>query len=345
MEDRPPQNQDSQQPEPSSSAPGRLRVFKIIVGILLVIGVSVALYNVVKIAYVDSGISRFYPHRRVNLDGRDGASTSPAAREVPGKPPFRVAVAPIVSPERSIEMYQGFVEYIAEKLGRNPVSTFQPTYSETNDMVRYRRCDIGIVCTYPFIRGEKEFGMQALVVPQVKGETTYRCVILVPRTSQAKTIMDLRGKRFASADVISTTGWLYPAILLMEKGENPNHFFGEHIITHSHDRSLQAVAEGFVDGAAVHGLVYDRMSKENPSMLEKVRVLTQSPPFGIPPIVVNPDINPELRREALAVLLDMHNDEQGKKILETLQIERFVIPEKGIFDSIRAEVSRLERWK
>ena len=102
---------------------------------------------------------------------------------------------------------------------------YRPTYSETNDLVRYQQCDIAIVCTYPFIRGEKEFGMQALVVPQINGETTYQSIILVPEASRARTILDLRGKRFASADIMSTTGWLFPAMLLMDAGENPRQVF------------------------------------------------------------------------------------------------------------------------
>ena len=176
---------------------------------------------------------------------------------------FELPWPPIVSPEKSLEMYQGLIEYMAEKLGRKPVSLYRPTYSETNDLVRYQRCDIAIVCTYPFIRGEREFGMQALVVPRIKGETTYQSFIVVPQSSPAKSLLDLRGKRFASADIISTTGWLFPAMTLMERGRIPITFFGEHVLTGSHDKSIQAVIDGFVDGAAVHGIVFDQMIAEN----------------------------------------------------------------------------------
>jgi phosphonate transport system substrate-binding protein len=131
----------------------------------------------------------------------------------------------------------------------------------------------------------------------------------------------------------------------MKYGEDPNHFFGHHIITRSHDRSFQAVADGFVDGAAVHGFVYDQMMEENPSILDKVRILSESPPFSIPPIVVNPALDPKLRQATLSVLLKMDQDEQGKKILKKLRIEKFVVPQKEFFDSIRNEVSKLERWK
>jgi phosphonate transport system substrate-binding protein len=237
------------------------------------------------------------------------------------------------------------VNYVAEKLGRKPTALYRQTYSETNDLVRYQRCDIAIVCTYPFIRGEKEFGMQALVVPQINGEQTYQSIILVPQSSHAKTLLDLRGKRFASADLISTTGWLFPAMLLMDAGVDPGKFFGEHIITGSHDRSLQAVLDGFVDGAAVHGIVYNQMVAEDPSIRQKVRILAKSAPFGIPPIVAHPNLDPNLRKAILSVLLGMHEDARGKQILKKLQIERFVIPNAGLFTPLRMAVSKLERWR
>ncbi len=317
---------------------------KAILALVLLLGVLLAFYNVLKPTYLDRRMSRFYPRKWVNLS-EDNPAPAAAANVRIEKPDFRIAIAPIVSPEKSLEMYQDFINYVAGKLGRKPVSLYRPTYSETNDLVRYQRCDIAIVCTYPFIRGEKEFGMQALVVPRIKGETTYQSLILIPPSSPAKSLLDLRGKRFGSADIISTTGWLFPAMLLMKSGEDPNYFFGEHVITGSHDKSIQAVVDGFVDGAAVHGIVYDQMVADDPSILNKTKILTKSPPFGIPPVVVHPNIDRHLREAVLSVLLNMHNDAQGKLILEKLQIERFVIPEKDLFSSLRQAVGKLEGWK
>jgi phosphonate transport system substrate-binding protein len=119
----------------------------------------------------------------------------------------------------------------------------------------------------------------------------------------------------------------------MEAGKDPSTFFGEHILTGSHDKSLQAVLDRFVDGAAVQGFVFDRMVAENPSIPKQIRILSTSPPFGILPIVAHPAINPDLKQAIESVLLDMHNDPRGRKILEKLRIERFVIPEKGLFNS------------
>jgi phosphonate transport system substrate-binding protein len=341
MEIKPSPEINSQQLKSTRS----LRNLKVILGLVLVALVFVSFYNVIKSTLLDRKTEKFSPKSWVKLEENKDVVPDSAFTEAMEDSAIRVAVAPIVSPEKSLEMYQDFVEYLARKLGRKPVALYRPTYTETNDLIRYRRCDLAIVCTYPFIRGEREFGLQALVVPEVKGSTTYRSVILVRQSSNAVSILDLRGKRFASGDYISTTGWLYPAMLLMAAKEDPRHFFSEHVITGSHDRSLQAVADGFVDGAAVHGLVYDQMIEENPAYLRNVRVLIESPPFAIPPVAVHPDLNQTLRREIQNVLIEMHNEEAGRRALRKMHVDRFVVPEKGVFDSLRKSIGELEGWR
>jgi phosphonate transport system substrate-binding protein len=335
---------ESRPPQKSHSDSAHTRIAKVVIMAVLAIGVIFALYDVLKPVLLDQS-SRFSPRNWISLDAPDGKSAVTSSGGQAEEQPFRIAIAPIVSPEKSLEMYEKFIQYVARKLGRKPVSLYRSTYSETNDLVRYQMCDLAIVCTYPFIRGEKEFGMQALVVPQINSETTYQSFVIVSASSRAATIMDLRGKRFASADIISTTGWLFPAMLLMGVGEDPNHFFGEHLITGSHDRSLEAVVNGYVDAAAVHGIVYQQMVSENPSMLKKVRVLVKSPPFGIPPVVVHPKMDPALKEKVQSVLLQMHEDEEGKRILSRLQIDRFVIPAKDLFSPLRLAISKLEQWR
>ena len=326
-------------------APKWARMLKLSFSLFLLLGVCLALYNVLRATYRDSQVSRLFPQKWVNLNEEDNPAAGVPIGGPTEKLDLRVGIAPIVSPEKSLEMYQDFIGYVAEKLGRTPVSFYRATYSEINNLVRYKLCDIAFVSTYPFMRGEREFGMQVLVVPQIHGETKYQSFILVPQSSSAASLWDLRGKRFASADIISTTGWLFPAMMLMQHGENPNRFFGEHVITGSHDRSIQAVADGFVDGAAVSGIVFDQMETENPSILKKIRILAKSPFFGNPPLVVHPDMDKSLRSAVLSILLNMHVDGRGKPILDKLQIERFVIPEKGLYDSLRQEVGKLEGWR
>lgn len=339
-----PVKQNAAPPAPTGHISPRLLGWKELAFLALLgfAAIGFALYNVVGVVDREGVDLRYAPQDQVNLEGPRAPVGGKAAQPVASRLALRVAVAPVISPEKSLEMYNAFVQYLAKKVNREPVYLQRQTYAETNHLVRYRRCDIAIVCAYPFVLGEREFGMQALVVPQVNGVVTYHSLILVPKTSQAASLLDLRGKRFASADIISNSGWLFPVSWLKSRGEDPDHFFAQHVITGSHDRSVKAVATGYVDGAAVDNLVYEQMAQEDPALSEKTKIITKSPPFGMNPLVVHPQIDVTLKNQLLRVLLGMHEDPEGRQVLAPLRIERFVAPEDGLFDGVRAAAKILE---
>jgi phosphonate transport system substrate-binding protein len=184
--------------------------------------------------------------------------------------------------------------------------------------------------------------MEVLAVPVVDGEIKYYSLILVSEDSQANSLTELRGQRFASADIISTSGWLYPAMWLKERGIDANEFFSEHLLVGSHDRSIRAVAFGYADAAAVHSLVYEQMVKDNPELSKRTRIIQKSPPYGMPPVVVSPEIDPVLKNQLASTLVSMHRDTTGSGVLSELNIDRFVVPEKGLYDDVRMAVNAWE---
>ncbi len=76
---------------------------------------------------------------------------------------------------------------------------------------------------------------------QINGKITYQSVVIAPTVSTAETLLDLQGKRFGSSDILSNSGWLFPAVWLLEHGKNPGNYFQKHVITGGHDRSVMAV--------------------------------------------------------------------------------------------------------
>lgn len=248
---------------------------------------------------------------------------------------FRLAVAPVVSPESSLLLYNDLADYVGKRLGLSSQILLRSTYAEINELLKNRQCDVAIVCTYSFILGEREFGMRPLVIPVVGGRHTYHSFIIVPAGSTAQSLLDLKGKTFASADILSNSGWLYPVLWLKQQGEDPVHFFKEHVITGSHDRSVYSVASAYVDGAAVDHIVYEQMPVE---VRNKTRVIQKSPPFGMPPLCVHPGMSKAVQSRVQSILLHMHETDEGKKILQGLGIDRFVIPESRLYDSIKEAV-------
>ncbi len=282
--------------------------------------------------------------RRVSFARRvEVASVRPARDEDArrSQAPLRVAVAAILSPSRNLDAYHDLLTYIGKRLGRD-VQLFQRgTYAEVNHLLKNGEIDVAFACGGALIVGERDFGMQVLAVPQIGGKTEYYSYLIVSDKSRRGTLDDLRGASFAFTDPLSNSGRLAVVHALMRRGESPESFFRRTVFTYSHDNSILAVADGLVDGAAVDSLVYDYLRARDPDAVRGTRVIGRWGPYGIPPIVVHPDVDPALRSALRGLLLSMHAEPGGRAVLERLLIERFVDADPGLFGSIREMEARV----
>ncbi len=250
--------------------------------------------------------------------------------------PLRVAVAAVISPKGTVESYQPLLDFLSAQLDR-PIELVQRrTYAEVNDLIESGEVDLAFVCTSAYVDGHDKFGMELLAAPQVDGAAVYFSLLIVPADSPAQAMADLRGKVFAFTDPMSNTGRNYPTYLVQQLGQTPETFFARTFFTYSHDDAIRAVADGLADGAAVDSLVYDFAIARDPTLAQKTRVIHRSEPFGIPPVVVGPQVRPQLKAELQTLLFDMAAAPDGRASLATAGIERFVPIDDSAYDSARA---------
>lgn len=260
--------------------------------------------------------------------------TLPAELERSDTEPLRVAVSAMISPKETLVYYRDLLDYIAGQVGRPIELTQRATYTEVNDLIRAGKVDLAFVCTWAYVDGKDQFGMDLLAAPQVAGEAVYYSYLLVPASSAAASILDLRGGTFAFTDPLSTTGRLVPVYWLSQEGYTPESFFRQTIFTYSHDRAVMAVADGLVDGAAVDHLVYLAMVQRDPALARRVRVIRTSEPIGTPPVVMGPEVDPVLKVTIRELLTQMHETPHGRSILDGIHIERWVQPPADAYDPI-----------
>ncbi len=249
--------------------------------------------------------------------------------------PLRVAVAAIISPKGTVDSYAPLLDYLEAELDR-PIKLVQRrTYGEVNDLIESGDVDVAFVCTSAYVVGKREFNMQLLAAPQVMGDTVYHSLLIVPADSPASSMADLRGAVFAFTDPISTSGRNYPIYLVQQLGETPESFFSRTFYTYSHDDAIRAVANHVADGAAVDSLVYAFAIEREPELAQKTRVIHQSPPFGIPPVVTGPQARPQMVAEVQSLLLNMHQTPAGRAALQATGMDRFVLIEDAVYQSVR----------
>jgi phosphonate transport system substrate-binding protein len=248
---------------------------------------------------------------------------------------LKIAVSAIISPKQTFIYYREILDYIAREMGVHVELVQRDTYAEVNNMVKDNEIIAAFVCSGAYIDGHKAFGMELLVAPKAYGESYYYSYIIVPSNSSARQFEDLRGKKFAFTDPMSNSGKLSPTFMLANMGEKPKGFFSDVIFTYSHDKSIEAVALGLVDGAAVDSLIWDYSNDTNPEFTSKTRIIKKSPPYGIPPVVVPKGLSPDVREKMRDIFLNMHLNAEGSAILKKVKIDRFILTKDSAYNSIR----------
>ncbi len=248
---------------------------------------------------------------------------------------LKVALASITSARESLYYYNDLLTYLEEEVGK-PVRIVQRrTYAEVNDLIKNRTVDVGFICTYSYVLGKDDFGMELLATPVKDGKKQYYSYIIKRKELDAQDFYDLQNRSFAFTDPISNSGRLYPLYLLTLAEENPDSFFSSHIYTFSHDNSIRAVAEGLVDAAAVDSLVYEHLFSRDPAYFANIEIIQVSEPFGIQPIVIHPDMDEELKESLSTFFLTLHQNLRGQEILYFLGFDQFDRQEDSAYDSIR----------
>jgi phosphonate transport system substrate-binding protein len=249
------------------------------------------------------------------------------------KTPFYFAVSAMASPAETLANFTDFGNYLSEKLGQPVILKQRRTYHEINALLAEEQIQLAFTCTGGYLAGRKLFDLELLVIPIIKGTTKYRSYIVVKKNNTAASLFDLGNSVFAFTDPLSLSGKIYPTGRLNEAGILTKDFFKKSFFTASHDKSIEAVATGIADGAAVDSLIFDALQQQPNSFARQLKVLEESEDFGMPPVVVPPGLPPALKKRLIQIFLAMDKDPEGIKVLKSLDMDGFALPNPELYHS------------
>jgi phosphonate transport system substrate-binding protein len=246
--------------------------------------------------------------------------------------PLRVGLTPAFLHDEH-GLMEEWRRYLEGKLGRPVAFVQRDSYRETMDLLRLGALDFAWVCDYPFLY-LKDL-VRLLAVPLNQGRPYYRAYLIVgANDTERNSMRDLKGTVFAYSDPYSNTGYLSPRYQVRQLGEDPATFFKKTFFTWSHRKAIEAVATGFAQGASIDSFVWDTLSRLQPELTAKTRIIAKSPEYGFPPFVAHRAVPAEDFRAMQAVLTGMQNDLTGKLLLDRLNIDGFVPGERRLYDDV-----------
>lgn len=255
-------------------------------------------------------------------------------------PPLRFGLTPVILDDR-VGFLGDSANWLETQLGRPVVFVQRSRYREILDLLLAGHLDLAWVCGYPYVQhGES---LDLLAVPLFQGRPLYESLLIVAADSAIGSLAELQGRLFAWSDPDSNSGYLYPRYLLSSRGQDPDHYFRRTFFTWGHPRSVEAVAEGLVDGAAVDSYVWETLAKRHPELTSRTRVIERSPSFGFPPLVAGPALGAAERELIRRVLVDQGHDPTGRRLLNALNLDGFSVQTPTLYEGIAEMAANRDR--
>lgn len=249
-----------------------------------------------------------------------------------GRPHVRLGFTPAFVHDQ-YALLADWQRHMERRLGLSVEFIQRDSYRETMDLIRLKQIDFAWVCDYPYLH-LKDL-VRLLAVPLYKGRPYYRSYIIAAADNRSVgSLKDLKNGVFAYADPLSNTGYLSPRYRLRQLGEDPKTFFRKTFFTWSHKKVVEAVARGMAQGGAVDSFVWETLDRIEPRLTRATRIVERSPEYGFPPFVAHRDVDPALFARVQNFLLAMHQDPDGKALLQRLHLDGFTRGEARLYDGV-----------
>jgi phosphonate transport system substrate-binding protein len=254
--------------------------------------------------------------------------------------PLRVGVVPNQNPEKVEAEYEPFGDYLAEQLGREVELTVPTSYSAVVEAMVNDKLDLAYFGGLSYVQARNEGDVTPLVteINPRTGDTTYHSIIIVPSDSQIQQVSQLRGKDFAFGSVSSTSGSLYPAIMLRDAGIDYRTDLGNFNYTNGHDATAQAVANGQVDGGGLEDRILYNLEDQGTVNKDSVRVIEESDPIEGYPWVVRDALSDDLKEQITQAFLDLDDP----TLLDLLRAQGYERVDAGDYDYVEEQARELD---
>ncbi len=217
-----------------------------------------------------------------------------------------IGLIPWSKPKVMYESYKDVTDYLSQKLGMKVSIVVTKDYNDLVERMGKGMIDVGRFSSNLYVQTkDKMDGLKYLVTAvnrDGQGGTRdfYQGVILSREDSGIKNLSEAKGKTFAFTDPGSSSGYVYPKMLLVSKGIDPDTYFSKVFFLKKHDKVIDALRKKTIDLGATYDELLWVKQKEFGDIFTIV-AKTPEIPYGC--FAAAPDMTPEMAakvQEALA---------------------------------------------
>lgn len=260
---------------------------------------------------------------------------------------LHLVLTPSQKPTDLLTAGEAFGAALGKLVGAPIRVTVASDYAAVVEALRNRTADLAFVHPAGYVLANREAKAMIVAKDRWHGHTSYTARIYVRKESGLKTLEDLRGKTIAFVDPSSTSGYVYPMVMLIQRGlvqnKDPRTFFKEFVFSGSHDAGLLALLNGHVDAFASFDQAREQYLKD-PAQRDKLAWVAESAPIPEGGICARDGLAPAVVARVRAALLAMRGPEYEPLLKKLYDIDGFEPAEDGEYEPVRAAMDLLA-WR
>lgn len=281
------------------------------------------------------------------LSGCQAGDGGPAtgAGEMPAE--LRVGVIPNIAPEQQRARYEPLRAYLAKTLGTDVELFVATDYAGVVSALASDQLDVAYLGGLTYVQAEQQVNVTPLVteIDRETGTPRYLSAVVVRDDAPYRSVKDLLDRRasFAFGDVSSTSGSLYPRMMLTAAGArcSPKDLascppLSAVAFTGGHDATAQAVLGGSADAGGLELRVLHRLERDGAVPKGALRVIESREVMGYP-WVVRQELGDEVRAELLRAFTTITDP----GLLDLLRAKRYVPVTADDYAEVRREAITL----
>jgi len=254
-----------------------------------------------------------------------GSNNAVAAIEAKAQESIKLGILSMAPPAKVYKLWSPFADYLAAKIGRRVDIVVPRGFKKIKEAVAHDTIDIFYVNSLILYRLKQEGKAIPIAQMYTIDGSIYNRGVLVARTdSKIKSLKDLKGKKLAFISPMASGGYLAQRAKFNGEGIKTK-VDAEEVFTKNLTTSLHKVILGEVQAAAMCGINFRLLSQRfGNGELETVGF---SEKFVENAFGAHPKLCDQLRRKISSTIIEMINDEAGRKILadmKNMKIQKFV---------------------
>jgi phosphate/phosphite/phosphonate ABC transporter binding protein len=244
---------------------------------------------------------------------------------------LKMGVIPIEAPAEMFRRFTPLADYLSSMVGKRVELSIAVDFAQTIKDLEEGRTDLAFLTPTTYIGAQKRFGATLLVKALKNGVPYTHSAVVARRDGGIKRIEEIKGKRFAFGDKMSTSSYLMPRALLADAGVTLDDL-KEYAFLGHHDDVAKAVIAGEYDAGGLGESVARTFEDRG---LVIIKTSAEIPEFNICASRTLDAETARLIRKAL-LMLDRKDGEQARLLtMIDPAYTGFVAASDGDYDEIR----------